>query len=513
MTMKRSLLFSCLLLLLAVPAVHAQTTLGAVLSVAQEVPAPVGPNLNGFGNATVTIDAAHTSATVALTVAGLSSPVNNAHIHKNPIGVQGNVVINFLPATNMSGGRLNATFAIDKALGDDMVANPTNYYVNVHTTQNPGGEIRGQLTAQSDAVLLSAELRGSNEVPPTGSTIVGSSLITIDSSNVVTFEVNADGIVSPTLSHIHKAAAGANGSVVVTFASSAAGFIGGRTKGTIQIDPTLAADIKANPSGYYVNVHTTAFGGGEIRGQLAPANEYDTGVSGKVSGASGTNFVTDVRIFNPSFTSKAVALVEFMPQSLTGNVNASASKPIEIAARGEAVLDDVNGANHLNVPGVLGALRITSQNPLAVTSNIYNDQRSNGKGTFGQFVPGLSRASLLRRGILPHLSNSSATDSGFRTNIGVFNPNQSAVIIRAELRTADGTLLGTQNLTVPGLAQQQFALSTLVGGVDLTSAGEMTISFDASAPVLGYAARNDNVSGDSIFIFGQPDPGVSASQP
>ena len=36
-------------------------------------------------------------------------------------------------------------------------------------------------------------------------------------------------------------------------------------------DPALAAEIVANPSGFYVNVHTTPFPDGAIRGQLAPS--------------------------------------------------------------------------------------------------------------------------------------------------------------------------------------------------------------------------------------------------
>jgi hypothetical protein len=47
MRITRSLVFISLLMLLVVPAVHAQNTYGAVLTVAQEVPAPTGPNLNG----------------------------------------------------------------------------------------------------------------------------------------------------------------------------------------------------------------------------------------------------------------------------------------------------------------------------------------------------------------------------------------------------------------------------------------------------------------------------------
>ena len=508
---KRSLFVVSLLSILFAAAAHGQT-FGAVLTPGQETPPTVS---NGFGNATVTLDPTHTSITVNMTIAGLTTPVNNAHIHRGAFGVPGGVVINFSPATNLANGKLNATFAIDKALGDEIAGNPGNFYINVHTTQNPGGEIRGQLTQVGDATILFAELRGSNEVPATGSTAVGSSLVTIDNNNVVTYEVNIDGLQNPTLSHIHKQVAGQNGSVVVGFAGSSSAFSNGRTKGTIQIDPVLAADIKANPAGYYVNVHTTAFPGGEIRGQLSTAIENDVAVAGNVTTGAGDKFVTDLRIFNPSFTSPAVALVEYLLSGSGGNTNATASQTVVIPARGEAVLDDVTGPNGLNSIGSTGAIRVTSQNQLAVTSNIFNDQRGANKGTFGQFVPALGRSSLLRRGVIPHLANKTrdvTNPSGFRTNIGFFNPNQSTVFVRLELRDAAGTLLGQGTVTLAALSQQQNAITGYFPGANLSNAAGLTVSFDASAPIIAYGAVNDNVSGDSIFVVAQPDPGVNASQ-
>src|SRR5450432_3295301 len=219
---KRSLVLVSLLFILTAATAHAQT-FGAVLTPSQETPPTTS---NGFGNATVTLDPTHTSITVNVTVSGLTTPITLAHIHKGAFGVAGGVVIDFSAPTNFANGKLSKTFAIDSVLGNDIAANPTNYYVNVHTSQNPGGEIRGQLTLIGDATLLFAELRGSNEVPATGSAAVGSALVTIDNNNVVTYEVNTN-VTAPTLSHIHKAAAGVNGSVVVNFATSASAFTNG----------------------------------------------------------------------------------------------------------------------------------------------------------------------------------------------------------------------------------------------------------------------------------------------
>jgi hypothetical protein len=47
----------------------------------------------------------------------------------------------------------------------DLLANPQNYYVNIHTTDFPGGAIRGQLMPTTSRVLIGL-MRPSNETPP-----------------------------------------------------------------------------------------------------------------------------------------------------------------------------------------------------------------------------------------------------------------------------------------------------------------------------------------------------------
>lgn len=77
-----------------------------------------------------------------------------------------------------------------------------------------------------------------------------------------------------TASHIHRGAAGTNGPVVLPFGNITAtgatgcatvGLVAGQTVG----GGVLASQIVADPAGFYVNVHTTIYPGGAIRGQLA----------------------------------------------------------------------------------------------------------------------------------------------------------------------------------------------------------------------------------------------------
>ncbi|HEY4641208.1 MAG TPA: CHRD domain-containing protein [Thermoanaerobaculia bacterium] len=510
-----ALAFVCVFALLALPA--SAQTFGAVLTGAQEVPPTTSP---GFGNFTGTFDSTRTNITINLTVSNLGAPINGYHIHEKAAGQQsGGIVINFqgLGGTFVN-NTLTGTFAVDPAIAARMIANPSNFYVNVHTTQFPGGAIRGDLAISGgQTVTYAADLRGTNEVPSNNSTASGSAFVTIDTtSNTLYWDVVTSGI-SPTLAHIHgPAPAGTNANVLINFATSAAAFTNGRTSGSINIS-SLAPDtlntLLTNPSNFYVNVHSAAFPGGEIRGQLVLANEYDVPVAGRVTNALQQTFVTDLRVFNPSYDASASAQIEYFQSGSTPNTNATQSIAVSVPPRGTAVLDDVAGATGLNVPNTIGAIRVSSASQLAVTSRIYADLRSTGKGTFGQFAAGQPRSNALRRGVLPQLSNHTVDfNSGFRTNVGFFNPNSEPVTVRLELRDAGGALTASSLITLQALSQQQNPITSYFSGVDLTNAANLTMSFDASAPIVGYASVVDNVSADQIFVYAQSDTGVATTQ-
>ena len=490
-------------------------TLGAVLTAAGEVPPTTSP---GFGNATVTFDSTRQNITVTVTVANLGSPITASHIHEKAAGQQtGGVVIGFTPTFSFVNGKLTGTFPIDSALAARMLQNPSNFYVNVHTQEFPNGAVRGDLAATSGTVFkFAADMRGSNETPPNSSTATGSALVTIDTANnTLTFEIATKGIANPTLAHIHPGAAGVAGAPLITFATSSAAFTNGRTSGTISIATLDAGQLNSlltNPSAFYVNVHSSAFGGGEIRGQLVAANEYDLPVAAHAQGI-GTVFVTDMRIFNPSYDTAANVLVEFFPAGGGANTIAANAITVNIPARGTAVLNDVTGPSGLNATATTGAIRVTSAESLVATSRIYSDRRSLSPsgGTLGQFAPAQRFENALRRGVMPQLSNSGAAD-GSRTNIGFFNPNSQPVTVRLELRDNAGTLVGSNTITLQPLSQQQSSIGTYFPSADVSNAANLTLSFDASAPIDAYASVVDNTSTDQIFVPGQTDVGIAASQ-
>jgi hypothetical protein len=64
--------------------------------------------------------------------------------------------------------------------------------------------------------------------------------------------------------HIHSAPAGINGPIVVPLDAP----VTGMSSGCVSVDKSLAKAILKAPQVFYVNVHTTVYPGGAIRGQL-----------------------------------------------------------------------------------------------------------------------------------------------------------------------------------------------------------------------------------------------------
>jgi Cu/Zn superoxide dismutase len=115
----------------------------AVLNASNEV-ATVPVVSSGTGEANAVFNKDTKILTVTITYSGLTAALSAWHIHKSPAGTNGSVVFNF--GTPQPSGFVFTTTALTTDQENDLTN--TLYYVNLHTSTYPGGEIRGQLVKQ-----------------------------------------------------------------------------------------------------------------------------------------------------------------------------------------------------------------------------------------------------------------------------------------------------------------------------------------------------------------------------
>jgi len=224
-----------------------------------------------------------------VTIAGLSSALTASHFHLGAPGVPG-LVVNEVAFTDSTTDGVWAGFP-DSLYGQ---AARGLLYVNVHSSNHPSGEIRGQLESVTGQRFTIA-LDGSQETPPnvSNATATGWAILNRDASSL-TYQFTYAQLDSPfTASHFHSAPPGVKGSVVMPI-----NFIGNTASGVwSNIPDSLVAELlKGN---IYTNIHSMKYPGGEIRGQLyaeeAPVLTLSANAAQETpptnSGGMGTGFV------------------------------------------------------------------------------------------------------------------------------------------------------------------------------------------------------------------------------
>lgn len=252
---------------LTIPLVAAQhasaapVQFSAVLLASDETTPVTAADAAAVGTADVTIDAGTGQICVAIATSGLSGAITAAHIHSGGAGVAGPVVVPLPTGTGTASGCVEST----PAQAASIVAAPNMFYVNVHTAANAGGAARGQLTAS----VFAATLTGAAEAPgPGDSDGTGTAVVAVDTTAnraCVVFQV-ANITLPAAMAHIHSGVIGVAGPVIVPFANApttaTAGSCGSAAAAVI-------SGIVAAPAGNYVNIHTSDFGNGAVRGQLS----------------------------------------------------------------------------------------------------------------------------------------------------------------------------------------------------------------------------------------------------
>lgn len=244
--------------LLAVNSAWADTTLIAHLSGAQEVPAVT---TSGTGLAVFTLSSDGTKLTYDEVVNGVAN-ITAGHIHRGAPGVEGPVIY---PLNVNATGPSEFSGSLDFKPQDvpDLLAG--NMYTNIHSKANPGGEIRGQIMPVTAGTVFIAHLNGLQEVPNINTVASGLGVFQLQAvTNVLTYDVVAQGLQNTTAGHIHRGAPGVEGPIIYPLSVTPGVFT--EAQGTVTINPDDVSDLLSG--NLYVNLHTQGNPGGEIRGQL-----------------------------------------------------------------------------------------------------------------------------------------------------------------------------------------------------------------------------------------------------
>ncbi|MBK7029426.1 MAG: CHRD domain-containing protein [Bacteroidales bacterium] len=202
-----------------------------------------------------------------ITANGLTGPITAAHIHSDESGsveyslnpfIDGNKLKGYLTEISFNNGKLK-----------DFLEGA--YYVNIHTASNPDGEIRGRIIPETDHNYLASldMIQAGNSIPSDQTPIgLGSFNLGMDHTEL---EINllVNDLTAPiTNAHLHYGSPGQSGPVIVPLSQ----FNNGNNyKGIFDLtglaNPSAFLDSLKNGK-VYVNVHTSNFPAGEIRGQL-----------------------------------------------------------------------------------------------------------------------------------------------------------------------------------------------------------------------------------------------------
>jgi hypothetical protein len=272
------------------PSAATNTQFVANLLGANESPSSV-PGLetqdpDGFGTAAVTFDLSTPGSENVcwdLSYGNLTGTPLQAHIHGPATpGVNGPVVIGFTPfsalgPTSATGCRVLTP--LEAGIAADVVANPTNYYVNVHTIDFPGGAIRGTLSIgappSGESHLLTEPLRAYDSRTADGP-------IQINTTRSVSLATGVDGTGT---AHV-AVPAGASGAIVTLTVTNTGTGVGG-AGGFLKL---FSGALSTPPSISTINW----FGGGQ---NIAVTTQVAVDANGQVNvfaGANQTDFIIDV---------------------------------------------------------------------------------------------------------------------------------------------------------------------------------------------------------------------------
>ncbi len=216
------------------------------------------------GTAEISVNRTTRAVTGSLTVSNMTA--NAAHIHDAHAGANGPILIGLeQSATDPDVFEVPASTVLTEEQYADL--QNAGFYLNAHSEQFQGGEVRGQLIPPGWTVIP-VSLSGREEVPRNDDPATGTAALTVETETRRIFaHLTLSGLDDATAAHVHRALAGTNGDVVVPLGQD-----GSAPEHWFADDIVLSQeDFDAAMVGeLYFNAHDAAHLDGVIRGQIVP---------------------------------------------------------------------------------------------------------------------------------------------------------------------------------------------------------------------------------------------------
>jgi hypothetical protein len=345
--------------------------LRATINAAQENPATSSP---ATGTAIMLYDVRANTFDLIVSISGMTNLATNSHIHEGAAGVNGPVVtgLGAEAVYTRTGSNLTATFRNITHTGDKLKLIQGGAYYNIHSAQFPGGEIRGQLIARPVRLVANLDVAQEAAAFPAlnfaGVNNFGAAVFLYDpTANTISIRHSLYNFSSTfTNSHIHTGAPGVSGGVNTQLGTSATAgaysSANGLISGAHDAVPYAGNPIELLTGLNYINYHSQAFSGGQLRGQITVSGEALNSRMGNLAtrGFVGTGDQLLIAGISIQGTEPVRVLVTAKGPSLTafGVAGALANPRLALfdsAGRQIAANDDVGvttGTELARIPGV-----------------------------------------------------------------------------------------------------------------------------------------------------------------
>lgn len=228
--------------------------------------------------------------------------------------------------------------------------------------------------------------------------------------------------------------------------------------------------------------------------------------SASIAGANGTYFRTALWAYNASPNRVTQATASFR---CVFGADCDKTSTFEVGVGATYHVPDF--VSSLGADSAAGGLEFTYDEGYATLTFLTRTYSPSLDGpSTGSTLRGLQPGEARTRSVLPGLASSAGPSSGFRTNVGTYNPGAADATVTVQLFNAVGSPCGTAvAMLVP--ARRSAQANDVAAQAGCTAVSNILHAYvDSTVPVFSYATVIDNASADSMIVTGEAVPPATA---